>query len=126
MTQYVKKTFEHAADACKFVETGGQLLQQINEGEFVHIDCPIEAVSLFFADEHFYTIKPTDWREHITDKILCLCQDDDVMGGDEFITTVIRYDSSDGTFLTSDGTWVESAKPLARSEIATLMENAPV
>lgn len=127
MTQYVKKTFEHAWQAAKFVDDGGAL--------FTEGGMQVTASNAFYivdSGRDIYAIKPTDWREQldgtVENGVLCWVSNDYIDPSDapHLSMAVIIVDIvTGGVSDTYMNTWTH-ATPLTQSEIDKLKGNAPV
>lgn len=130
MTECIEKVFDNGWQAAKFVEEGGQLLRKFNKNEFVHIDCPIEAVNLFFECVRLYTFKATDWKEKldgtIENGVLCWLSDscEQPSIADHCSVEIVVGFDDDRKRMDVDNCW-DYATPLTKAEIKKLMENAP-
>ena len=124
MTQYVKKTFEHAWQAVKAFQENVPLFVHVQGDEYVQVvlhNCLTNFSNL-------YTIKPTDWREQldgtVENGVLCKLYVKEVH---EVTSVVVRHSFEHGgnVYKTNTGLAYRTAVPVGKSEIAKLMENAP-
>ena len=125
MTQYIKKSFDHAWQAAKFVEEGGKLFENSYSESFNPVESHGEACELFVYGIPFYTIKPKDWRDKldgaVENGVLCFVHDyEEVIPGE--LAVVVRKEEC---YYTQYDTPWDCAKPLTRAEISKFMESAP-
>lgn len=124
MTEYVKKTFEHAWQAAKFVQEGGKLFFEDAGSGFVEVS-ERTAYELFDNGAKPYIIKPTDWRERLDgtvgNAVLCWVWDGDV----EANVIELIAELGEQCFLCHRGIPWGNAKPITRAEILALANNAP-
>lgn len=131
MTQYIKKSFDHAWQAAKFVEEGGKLFENCHSDSFGPVESHGEAFELFHSGIPLYTIKPKDWRDQldgtVDNGVLCWVSDVSIERAREslcFHIIISPHDGRNGFVSHSFNSW-DFAEPLTRAEIAKFMENAP-
>lgn len=126
MTQYVKKTFEHAWQAIKFFEDGGKLF--IDSGsELKPLGTAPDVLRYLYR---LYIAKPTDWREQldgtVENGVLCWVGDSIDCPSEECGDLDIVTCFVDGWFQNKNECPWRYATPLTQSEIDKFKGNAPV
>lgn len=122
MTKYIKKQFEHAWQAAKFIEEGGKLYMMDSGHAYdVGVDTAMKNLSALFIEEK------RGWRERLdgtTDNgVLCFVWDETRLDGR--ISMVVEVRDCRFRFLCESGNAWQNAEPLTRAEIMELAERAP-
>lgn len=126
MTEYVRKTFEHASQALRFMEDGGDIYK-FEFGAYRKM-CMDSVYNHQRSGMDMYTIKPTDWREQLDGAddsgVLCWCNN---RSGARVIVIIVGiFNESDNSFLCNNGSIWKDPSLLTQSEIDKFKENAPV